>query len=186
VLLGIGTCPCYSVADMVYSSPKIRASGMSYHHSPATASPFSKTTGLEPSTCHRFRDQYHTRNTNTNSSRDIRDTYKRLLFQSTDQLLLQQIQHFSATMNAFLDKMQDKPVFAAGRKLPVHIFTAILVIIAMALSVPRLFVKHQPRTRANTIALGMVRPHQKTRRNPANRNLDTDTDVHLPYRAPNP
>ncbi|KAF2163806.1 hypothetical protein M409DRAFT_57285 [Zasmidium cellare ATCC 36951] len=40
-------------------------------------------------------------------------------------------------------------------KLPIHIVQIILVIIAIGLSVPRLFMKGQPRTRANTIALGM-------------------------------
>ncbi|KAF7190687.1 hypothetical protein HII31_07846 [Pseudocercospora fuligena] len=40
-------------------------------------------------------------------------------------------------------------------KLQVHIVQIILIVIAMGLSVPRLFLKNQPRTRANTIALGM-------------------------------
>lgn len=42
-------------------------------------------------------------------------------------------------------------------KFWVHIFELLLVVAAMGLSVPRLFAKNQPRTRANTIALGMVR-----------------------------
>jgi hypothetical protein len=37
-----------------------------------------------------------------------------------------------------------------------HIIYIILVAAAMGFSVPRLFMKGQPRTRANTIALGMV------------------------------
>jgi hypothetical protein len=41
-------------------------------------------------------------------------------------------------------------------KTPLHIVYIILVVAAMGLSVPRLFMKGQPRTRANTIALGMV------------------------------
>jgi hypothetical protein len=41
-------------------------------------------------------------------------------------------------------------------KTPLHIVYIILVVTAMGLSVPRLFMKGQPRTRANTIALGMV------------------------------
>lgn len=41
-------------------------------------------------------------------------------------------------------------------KFPVHIVQLILIVAAMGLSVPRLFMKNQPRTRANTIALGMV------------------------------
>lgn len=41
-------------------------------------------------------------------------------------------------------------------KTPVHAVYALLVVVAMGLSVPRLFMKNQPRTRANTIALGMV------------------------------
>jgi hypothetical protein len=41
-------------------------------------------------------------------------------------------------------------------KTPLHIVYIFLVVAAMGLSVPRLFMKGQPRTRANTIALGMV------------------------------
>lgn len=41
-------------------------------------------------------------------------------------------------------------------KLLVHIIYIVLVALAMGLSVPRLFMNSQPRTRANTIALGMV------------------------------
>lgn len=41
-------------------------------------------------------------------------------------------------------------------KLPLHLLYTVLVICAMGLSVPRLFMKNQPRTRANTIALGFV------------------------------
>ncbi|KAH0364271.1 hypothetical protein KCU65_g6905, partial [Aureobasidium melanogenum] len=40
-------------------------------------------------------------------------------------------------------------------KFPVHVIYVVLVALAMGLSVPRLFMKSQPRTRANTIALGM-------------------------------
>lgn len=45
-------------------------------------------------------------------------------------------------------------------KTPLHIVYIILVVAAMGLSVPRLFMKGQPRTRANTIALGMVHSHR--------------------------
>lgn len=48
-------------------------------------------------------------------------------------------------------------------KLPVHIIQLILIGIAMGCSVPRLFMKNQPRTRANTIALGMVGPDSNMR-----------------------
>lgn len=47
-------------------------------------------------------------------------------------------------------------MFASRFKLPLHIITGILVVIVIGLSVPRLFMKNQPRTRAGTIALGMV------------------------------
>ncbi|KAJ4317066.1 hypothetical protein N0V94_005141 [Neodidymelliopsis sp. IMI 364377] len=40
-------------------------------------------------------------------------------------------------------------------KLRIHILIGILVIIVVGLSVPRLFMKNQPRTRGGTIALGM-------------------------------
>lgn len=62
---------------------------------------------------------------------------------------------FSAAM-AILDIL-NKPMFASRFKLPLHITTGILVVIVIGLSVPRLFMKNQPRTRAGTIALGMVR-----------------------------
>lgn len=52
--------------------------------------------------------------------------------------------------------MAFKDYFQARYKLPVQIVYIILVVVAMGLSVPRLFMKNQPRTRANTIALGMV------------------------------
>ncbi|KAH6612630.1 hypothetical protein C7974DRAFT_418569 [Boeremia exigua] len=55
---------------------------------------------------------------------------------------------------AILDIL-NKPVFASRFKLPLHIVTGILVVIVVGLSVPRLFMKNQPRTRAGTIALGM-------------------------------
>ncbi|PPJ51939.1 hypothetical protein CBER1_09682 [Cercospora berteroae] len=51
--------------------------------------------------------------------------------------------------------MAFKDYFQARYKLPVQIVYIILVVVAMGLSVPRLFMKNQPRTRANTIALGM-------------------------------
>lgn len=57
---------------------------------------------------------------------------------------------------AILDIL-NKPMFASRFKLPLHIITGTLVIIVIGLSVPRLFMKNQPRTRAGTIALGMVR-----------------------------
>ncbi|KAF3049445.1 hypothetical protein E8E11_007748 [Didymella keratinophila] len=55
---------------------------------------------------------------------------------------------------AILDIL-NKPMFASRFKLPLHIITGILVIIVIGLSLPRLFMKNQPRTRAGTIALGM-------------------------------
>ncbi|KAF2464170.1 uncharacterized protein BDR25DRAFT_243120 [Lindgomyces ingoldianus] len=45
--------------------------------------------------------------------------------------------------------------FSPRFKLPVHLLQLVLITFAMGLSVPRLFIKNQPRTRANTIALGM-------------------------------
>lgn len=57
---------------------------------------------------------------------------------------------------AILDIL-NKPMFASRFKLPLHIVTGILVVIVIGLSIPRLFMKNQPRTRAGTIALGMVR-----------------------------
>jgi len=46
--------------------------------------------------------------------------------------------------------------FDARYKLRVHLLQVLLVHVVIGLSVPRLFIKNQPRTRANTIALGMV------------------------------
>ncbi|KAF2757396.1 hypothetical protein EJ05DRAFT_388571 [Pseudovirgaria hyperparasitica] len=40
-------------------------------------------------------------------------------------------------------------------KVPLHVVYAILTVLAIGLSAPRLFMKNQPRTRANTIALGV-------------------------------
>lgn len=56
---------------------------------------------------------------------------------------------------AILDFL-NKPMFSSRFKLPLHIITGVLVVIVIGLSVPRLFMKNQPRTRASTIALGMV------------------------------
>lgn len=57
---------------------------------------------------------------------------------------------------AFLDFLNHR--FISPRfMLPVHLVQLVLIVTAMGLSVPRLFMKNQPRTRANTIALGMVR-----------------------------
>lgn len=47
-------------------------------------------------------------------------------------------------------------VFDPRYKLKVHILQIILINIVVGISVPQLFLKGQPRTRANTIALGMV------------------------------
>jgi hypothetical protein len=47
-------------------------------------------------------------------------------------------------------------IFNPRVKTLMHIIYIILVAAAMGFSVPRLFMKGQPRTRANTIALGMV------------------------------
>ncbi|KAF1963509.1 hypothetical protein CC80DRAFT_7846 [Byssothecium circinans] len=49
----------------------------------------------------------------------------------------------------------EKPFFHPRHKLPVHVAQIFLVAVAMGCSVPRLFMKNQPRTRANTVALGM-------------------------------
>lgn len=46
-------------------------------------------------------------------------------------------------------------IFSPRYKLPVHLIELFFIAIAMGLSVPRLFMKNQSRTRANTIALGM-------------------------------
>ena len=59
-------------------------------------------------------------------------------------------------------------------KKPLHVVYIILVVAAMGLSVPRLFMKGQPRTRANTIALGMVCLPWSTPY-PNGREIDTDT-----------
>lgn len=45
--------------------------------------------------------------------------------------------------------------FTTRGKLIVHIIQIILIHVAIGLSAPRIFTKNQPRTRANTIALGM-------------------------------
>lgn len=55
---------------------------------------------------------------------------------------------------AILDIL-DKPMFASRFKLPLHLLQVVLVTVVIGLSVPRLFMKNQPRTRASTIALGM-------------------------------
>lgn len=46
--------------------------------------------------------------------------------------------------------------FGPQYKLRIHIIQIILIHIIMGLTVPRVFMKNQPRTRATTIALGMV------------------------------
>jgi len=51
----------------------------------------------------------------------------------------------------------NKPFFDSRYKLPVHLMQGVLITIVIGLSVPRLFMKNQPRTRAGTIALAMVR-----------------------------
>ncbi|KAH7069463.1 hypothetical protein FB567DRAFT_555006 [Paraphoma chrysanthemicola] len=55
---------------------------------------------------------------------------------------------------AILDIL-NKPAFDSRFKLPVHVIQAIIISVVIGLSVPRLFMKNQPRTRASTIALGM-------------------------------
>lgn len=47
-------------------------------------------------------------------------------------------------------------VFDVRYKLKVHILQIILIHIILGVTAPRLFMKDQPRTRANTIALGMA------------------------------
>ncbi|KAK7181166.1 hypothetical protein DPSP01_010622 [Paraphaeosphaeria sporulosa] len=49
----------------------------------------------------------------------------------------------------------NKSFFSPRFMLPLHLVQLLLISVAMGLSVPRLFMKNQPRTRANTIALGM-------------------------------
>ncbi|KAF2832562.1 hypothetical protein CC86DRAFT_280172 [Ophiobolus disseminans] len=49
----------------------------------------------------------------------------------------------------------NKPCFDSRYKLPAHLIQGVLITIVIGLSVPRLFMKNQPRTRAGTIALGM-------------------------------
>lgn len=46
--------------------------------------------------------------------------------------------------------------FGPQYKLHIHTLQVILIHIIMGLTVPRIFMKNQPRTRATTIALGMV------------------------------
>ncbi len=48
--------------------------------------------------------------------------------------------------------------FDPKHKLKVHILQIILIHVVLGPSVPRLFMKGQPRSRANTLALGMVSP----------------------------
>ena len=48
--------------------------------------------------------------------------------------------------------------FSPQYKLRIHILQIILIHVIMGLTVPRIFMKNQPRTRATTIALGMVSP----------------------------
>ncbi|KAF7590876.1 hypothetical protein BBP40_002290 [Aspergillus hancockii] len=45
--------------------------------------------------------------------------------------------------------------FGTKWKLSLHCLQAFLIVVVIGLSVPRLFMKGQPRTRANTIGLGM-------------------------------
>lgn len=56
---------------------------------------------------------------------------------------------------ALLDFLNNK-MFSPRFMLPIHLVQFVLIAVAMGLSVPRLFMKNQPRTRANTIALAMV------------------------------
>ncbi|KAE8357930.1 hypothetical protein BDV27DRAFT_150894 [Aspergillus caelatus] len=46
-------------------------------------------------------------------------------------------------------------VFDTRWKLPLHCFQIFLIVMVIGLSIPRLFMKNQPRTRASTIGLGM-------------------------------
>lgn len=62
----------------------------------------------------------------------------------------------SSTVTMAILDILNKPAFDSRFKLPVHIIQAILITIVIGLSVPRLFMKNKPRTRASTIALGMV------------------------------
>ncbi|KAE8310131.1 hypothetical protein BDV41DRAFT_579790 [Aspergillus transmontanensis] len=46
-------------------------------------------------------------------------------------------------------------LFDTRWKLPLHCFQIFLIVMVIGLSIPRLFMKNQPRTRASTIGLGM-------------------------------
>ncbi|KAB8277097.1 hypothetical protein BDV30DRAFT_223698 [Aspergillus minisclerotigenes] len=47
-------------------------------------------------------------------------------------------------------------LFDTRWKLPLHCFQIFLIVMVIGLSIPRLFMKNQPRTRASTIGLGMA------------------------------
>jgi hypothetical protein len=55
-----------------------------------------------------------------------------------------------------LHRFCNKPVFDSQHKMPVHKLQILLIIIAIGLTVPRLFIRNPPPTRAATLALAMV------------------------------
>jgi hypothetical protein len=55
-----------------------------------------------------------------------------------------------------ISNILDKPIFSSRFKFHIHIAQVVLVILAIALTLPRLFITNVPRTRASTYALGMV------------------------------
>jgi hypothetical protein len=55
-----------------------------------------------------------------------------------------------------ISSILDKPLFSSRYKLHIHLAQVVLVAAAVGLTVPRLFMNNVPRSRAGTIALGMV------------------------------
>ena len=64
---------------------------------------------------------------------------------------------FSTISNLFIRRPQATSMFFNPQyKLSLHIIQLLLIAVAIGFTAPRMFMKNQPRTRANTIALGMV------------------------------
>jgi hypothetical protein len=55
-----------------------------------------------------------------------------------------------------ISRILDMPVFSSRFKFHIHIAQVVLVVAALGLTVPRLFMNNVPRSRSSTIALGMV------------------------------
>ena len=75
--------------------------------------------------------------------------------------------YFVDTVLSYFDKtirmIRTMATFMAHYKLPLHVVMLILVHVAIGLSTPAIFFKNQPRTRASTIAIGMVTlPNERT------------------------